>query len=109
MNNLAQKKCLTCSETTQAFDQETSKKHLQHLKNWKMSDDAKWISKEFKFKNFLTTLKFVNQISEIAEQENHHPNIDFTWGYCKISIQTHKVNGLCENDFILAAKIDQIS
>jgi 4a-hydroxytetrahydrobiopterin dehydratase len=109
MNNLAQKKCLTYSETTQAFDQETSKKHLQHLKNWKMSDDAKWISKEFKFKNFLTTLKFVNQISEIAEQENHHPNIEFTWGYCKISIQTHKVNGLCENDFILAAKIDQIS
>lgn len=106
---LAEKKCIPCSEGTVAFNRETCEQHLAQIKDWQISNNSKWIFKEFEFNNFLSALEFVNKVGAIAEEVQHHPNIDFTWGYCKISIQTHKINGLCENDFILAAKIDGIS
>ncbi len=109
MGLLAEKKCVACGGELEAFDRDTSLGYLAQLQDWKISDDSKWLFKEFKFRNFLQTLDFVNKIAVIAEEEQHHPNIDFTWGHCKISIQTHKINGLCENDFILAAKIDLAS
>ena len=105
---LSQKKCIPCLEGTTAFNCETCEQHLIQIKDWKLSANSKWLFKEFTFTNFLEALEFVKKVGAIAEAEQHHPNIDFTWGYCKISIQTHKINGLCENDFILAAKIDQI-
>ena len=64
--------------------------------------------KEFKFKNFEESQKFVNKVGDIAEIENHHPDILFGWGYCKVKIFTHAIKGLAESDFILAAKIDKI-
>ena len=67
-----------------------------------------FIEKKFNFKNFLESQKFVNKVGEISEQEGHHPDILFGWGYVKISITTHAIEGLSENDFILAAKIDKI-
>ena len=106
---LTEKKCLACSGDLKAFDRDTSVEYLSQVKNWQLSADSTWLVKEFKFKNFAETLKFVNKVGAIAELEQHHPNIDFTWGIAKISIQTHKINGLCESDFILGAKIDQIS
>ena len=66
------------------------------------------MKKEFTFNNFLKSQNFVNKVSEIAEKENHHPDISFGWGYCKIKIFTHAIKGLAESDFILAAKIDKI-
>jgi 4a-hydroxytetrahydrobiopterin dehydratase len=106
--NLTEKKCIPCSGSVQAFDRATSEKYLKELKDWHLNSDTKWLVKEFKFKNFLTALEFVNKVALVAEAEQHHPNIDFTWGIVKISIQTHKINGLFESDFILAAKIDEI-
>ena len=75
-----------------------------------MSDSSQiyYLEKEFKFKNFVESEKFVNKIGSIAEQEGHHPDISFGWGYAKIKILTHAIKGLAESDFILAAKIDQI-
>ena len=67
-----------------------------------------FLEKNFKFKNFLESQKFVNNVGEISEKEGHHPDILFGWGYAKISITTHAIEGLSENDFILAAKIDRI-
>ena len=67
------------------------------------------LSKYFKFKNFEESLVFINKTSTIAENEGHHPDISFGWGYTNITIFTHAVQGLTESDFILAAKIDQIS
>jgi len=107
--NLAEKKCIPCSGGIKAFTLDQAKTYLAKVNNWNLSNDAKWLSKEFKFKNFAQALAFVNKIGAIAEAQQHHPNIDFTWGLVKISIQTHKINGLCENDFILAAKIDNIA
>ena len=63
----------------------------------------------FKFENFAESQKFVNKVGNIAEDENHHPDISFGWGYCKIKIFTHAIKGLAESDFILAAKIDKIN
>ena len=67
-----------------------------------------FLEKEFKFKNFLESQKFVNDVGKISEDEGHHPDILFGWGYAKIKITTHAIKGLSENDFILAAKIDKI-
>ena len=64
--------------------------------------------KKFKFKNFLESQNFVNKVGKISENEGHHPDILFGWGYAEIKITTHAIEGLSENDFILAAKIDQI-
>ena len=74
----------------------------------KMKIDNYFLIKEFKFKNFKDSQKFVNKVGNIAETENHHPDIFFGWGYAKIKIFTHAINGLAESDFILASKIDKI-
>ena len=72
-------------------------------------DDAKMLAKSFRFKNFVEAMQFVNKVAEIAEQEGHHPNI-FMHDYrkVKLTLYTHAIKGLHENDFILAAKIDEI-
>ena len=67
-----------------------------------------FLNKIFKFKNFLDSQNFINKIGQISENEGHHPDISFGWGYAEIKITTHAIEGLSENDFILAAKIDQI-
>ena len=67
-----------------------------------------FLEKKFSFKNFLDSQKFVNKVGQISEEEGHHPEILFGWGYAKINITTHAIKGLSENDFILAAKIDKI-
>ena len=67
-----------------------------------------FLFKKFKFENFIKSQKFVNEVGKISEEEGHHPDINFGWGYAKIQITTHAIKGLSENDFILAAKIDKI-
>ncbi len=66
------------------------------------------IAKTFKFSNFREALKFVNRVGELAEQQEHHPDVFLTWGKVEITIWTHKISGLTESDFILAAKIDEL-
>jgi 4a-hydroxytetrahydrobiopterin dehydratase len=66
-----------------------------------------FLEKSFKFKNFLCSQNFINKVGDISENENHHPDIIFGWGYATIRITTHAIEGLSENDFILASKIDQ--
>ena len=70
----------------------------------KMIKQIFFLEKNFKFKDFMTSQIFVNKVGEISENENHHPDISFGWGYAKIQITTHAIEGLSENDFILAAK-----
>ncbi len=74
-----------------------------------MKNDGERIERRFEFGNFQQALNFVNQSEAIAEAEGHHPDIKFGWGYCAISVYTHKINGLHENDFILAAKINVLT
>ena len=74
----------------------------------KNRDDSHFLEKKFKFNNFLDSQRFINFVSEISENEGHHPDIIFGWGYAKIKIFTHAIKGLAESDFILAAKVDQL-
>ena len=82
---------------------------LKQIKAWTLSGDARWVSKEFKFKNFAEAMKFANAISDIAEAEGHHPDLQISWGKAVVELTTHNIKGLSENDFIMAAKIDNIA
>jgi len=111
MSELANKKCIPCEGNIPAFDTSEIHRYLKKVDGWDVkSNDKKnfYLIKKFAFKNFKDSQKFVNQVGEVAEKENHHPDILFGWGYCEIKIFTHAIQGLAESDFILAAKIDKI-
>ena len=112
MSNLFDKKCVPCEGGAVAFDISEIHKYQKKVDGWNIIKNVKDIfllEKEFKFKNFLESQKFINEVGYISENEGHHPDILFGWGYAEIKVTTHAINGLSENDFILAAKIDQIT
>ena len=112
MSDLSKKKCVACDGNTPPFDKSEIHKYLKKVDGWDVKNDAEnsfYLIKDFKFKNFLDSQLFVNKVGNLAEEENHHPDISFGWGYCKVKIFTHAIKGLAESDFILAAKIDNIS
>ncbi len=105
---LSKKKCVPCSKGTPPLKGEPLAQLQKQLKpGWKVVDEHH-LEKEFSFKNFKEALAFTNKVGEVAEQEGHHPDIFLSWGKVKIQLWTHKINGLSENDFILAAKCDLI-
>ena len=111
MNDLANKKCIPCEGNIPPFNTDEIHKYLKKIDGWEVKsnkDKSFYLIKEFLFKNFKESQIFVNQVANVAELENHHPDISFGWGYCKIKIFTHAIKGLAESDFILAAKIDKI-
>lgn len=105
--NLAQKKCAPCSGDVPPLQREEVEKYLHEIGNWTLVDDHK-LHKSIEFKNFKDSLALANKIGEIAEDEGHHPDLLVRWGELVITIWTHKVDGLTEADFILAAKIDEL-
>ena len=110
MNDLLKKKCLPCEGGAIPFDVSEIHKYQKKVDGWNITKNQKnnyLLEKKFIFKNFLESLDFVNKVGKISEEEGHHPDILFGWGYAKITITTHAIEGLSENDFILAAKIDQ--
>ncbi len=111
MTDLSKKKCIACDGDIPPFDKSEIHKYLKKIDGWDVKnneDNNFYLIKNFKFKNFEDSQNFTNKVGRIAEVENHHPDISFGWGYCKIKIFTHAIKGLAESDFILAAKIDKI-
>ncbi len=111
MNDLHEKNCIPCKGGIPPFDIKEIHKYLKKVDGWdvkKKEDEIYFLERKFNFKNFLESQKFVNQVGDIAEKEGHHPDIVFGWGYAIIQIFTHKIKGLVESDFILAAKINKI-
>lgn len=107
--DLASKKCVPCEGGDPPLPRVEVEKLLVEVPDWQLKDDGLLkISRSFKFKDFAQALNFVNKVGEIAESEGHHPNICFTWGKVEITLWTHAVGGLSENDFILAAKINNL-
>ena len=102
MSDLANKKCIPCEGNIPPFNTEEIHKYLKKI-------DGFHLIKNFKFDNFLQSQAFVNNVGKIAEDEGHHPDLWFGWGYARIKIFTHAIKGLAESDFILAAKIDKIT
>ena len=111
MNDLLNKKCVPCEGGVAKFDISEIHKYQKKVDGWSIIENQKkiyFLEKKFIFRNFLQSQNFINEVGKISEDEGHHPDITFGWGYAKINITTHAIEGLSENDFILAAKIDQI-
>ena len=111
MSDLIKKKCVPCEGSIIPFDVTEIHKYQKKVDGWDVKMDEKeiyFLEKKYLFKNFADSNIFIIKVSKISEEENHHPDILFGWGYAKIKISTHAIEGLSENDFILAAKIDQI-
>ena len=110
MTNLFDKKCVPCEGGVTPFDISEIHKYQKKVDGWDVIKNEKniyFLEKKFKFKDFLESQNFVNLVGTISEEEGHHPDISFGWGYAKVIITTHAIEGLSENDFILAAKIDK--
>ena len=110
MTDLFNKKCVPCEGGVTAFDVSEIHKYQKKVDGWdliKNEENIYFLEKKFKFKDFLESQNFVNLVGKISEEEGHHPDILFGWGYAKVTITTHAIEGLSENDFILAAKIDK--
>jgi 4a-hydroxytetrahydrobiopterin dehydratase len=111
MNDLFNKKCAPCEGGIVPFDISEIHKYQKKVDGWDILKDQKeifFLNKKFTFKNFIESQNFINEIGMISEMEGHHPDILFGWGYAEIKITTHAIEGLSENDFILAAKIDHL-
>jgi 4a-hydroxytetrahydrobiopterin dehydratase len=107
-SELAKKDCQPCKGGTTPLKGDALKQLQKQVGDgWQVPDEKK-LEKEFKFPDFRQALTFVNRVGEIAEQQNHHPDIYFTWGLVRIQLSTHSIGGLSEGDFILAAKISEL-
>ena len=110
MSDLIKKKCVPCEGGISPLVIEEIHKYQKKVDGWDVvkNQNIYLLEKKFIFKNFLESQNFVNEVGKVSEQEGHHPDISFGWGYATINITTHAIEGLSENDFILAAKIDKI-
>jgi 4a-hydroxytetrahydrobiopterin dehydratase len=103
---LREKKCVPCEQGGEALKGEELADYAEAVGDWDVVDEHH-ITRTFEFDNFKQALAFVNRVGELAEDEGHHPNICFTWGEAEITLYTHKIDGLSEADFVMAAKIDE--
>jgi len=108
MDNLSMKKCVACEGDAISLARDQAEKLLEQLSDWELREGTKQLRKEFKFKNFLRTMSFVNALAYIANQENHHPDLEVSYNRCLVKYSTHAIGGLSENDFICAAKVDNL-
>ena len=107
MSELSSKQCVPCRGGVPALRGEEITKLQDQLADWKVVNEHH-LQKSYRFKDFHEAQTFVNRVGDLAEEQGHHPDICFGWGQAEITIWTHKIDGLTESDFILAAKIDEI-
>lgn len=105
---LSEKTCTPCQGGIDPMSESEAKGMLEKVPGWQLKESGKMLFRRFSFDDFKSALAFVNKAGELAEQEQHHPDITFGWGYAEVTIYTHKIGGLHENDFILAAKIGEV-
>jgi len=110
--DLAKRKCIPCEDKSlKPFDLERAEEYMVDVKGWELlkAENGLKISREFKFKDFVESLEFVNKVGDLAETEGHHPDILMhSWNKVVVTLYTHSIGGLSENDYILAAKINTI-
>lgn len=108
VEQLADKKCVPCRGGVEALKGADLEQLHKQVRQWRVVEEHR-LQREFRFPDFKKALEFVNRVGEVAEQEGHHPDILLAWGKAEITIWTHKINGLTESDFIMAAKIDRLA
>lgn len=109
MSEWSDKRCRPCEGGVAPFTRTQAQQALQQLEvGWSLTEDGKAIRREFAFRDFYRTMSFVNALAHIANVEDHHPDLEVGYNYCRVRYWTHAVDGLSENDFICAAKIDRL-
>ncbi len=107
MSDLSSRQCIPCRGGVPPLQGQEITKLLAELEGWGVVNQHH-LKKRFNFTNFLEAQQFVNRVGNLSEEQGHHPDICFGWGYAEITVWTHKIDGLTESDFILAAKIDKL-
>ena len=107
MTELANKTCVPCKGGTPPLKDEELAELQRQVPEWEVVEQHR-LRRRFRFKNFREALRFVNRVGELADEQGHHPEVSFGWGYAEITVWTHKIDGLAESDFILAAKVDAL-
>jgi 4a-hydroxytetrahydrobiopterin dehydratase len=107
-NNLLKKKCVPCEGEVDPFLPEELANYMPDVPGWNLSTDSKSIEREFKFVDFIGAINFINNVADIAESEGHHPDIEIRYNKVKLTLTTHAIGGLSENDFIVAAKVSEL-
>jgi 4a-hydroxytetrahydrobiopterin dehydratase len=105
---LLSKSCIPCRGGIPPLSGDAVQQLLREVPLWEALDGGSRIERSFAFKDFAEAFRFVSEVAELAEAEGHHPDVTFGWGYATVSLHTHKIKGLHENDFIMAAKVDRI-
>ena len=108
LENLKDKHCKPCEGGVCPLDERHSILHLGHLPGWELTEDKSSIARALRFKNFLDTISFINAMAYMSEQQGHHPDFSAGYNYCEVRYTTHAIGGLSENDFICAAKINDL-
>ncbi|MBI3898554.1 MAG: 4a-hydroxytetrahydrobiopterin dehydratase [Gammaproteobacteria bacterium] len=108
MSELKQKHCVPCHGGTPKVDRHTAESLLSQAKGWATNNEATEIARTYNFKNFYETMTFANAIAWIVNREDHHPDLEISYKRCHVRYSTHAVHGLTENDFICAAKINDL-
>lgn len=106
--SLRDKRCVPCEGGMLPLTIQQAEEFMKQVQGWTLSPDVRKISKKYSFRNFSAALAFTVKVGALAEQEGHHPDILLKWGSVTLELATHAIGGLSENDFILAAKIDEI-
>lgn len=106
-DRLAEKTCIPCRGGVPPLTADEQAPLLKQIPHWDV-EDGHHLVRDYKFDSFLSALAFANAAGKIAEEQGHHPEITIGWGHAKVAIWTHKIDGLTESDFILAAKLDQL-
>jgi 4a-hydroxytetrahydrobiopterin dehydratase len=106
--DLSTKHCVPCEGGVAPLTKDAAHELLSKTRDWQINSAGTMISRRFAFKNFYKTMAFVNAIAWIANQENHHPDLEVGYNYCAVNFTTHAIKGLSENDFICAAKVDEL-
>lgn len=108
MSLLSKKKCIVCEGGAMPLELQEAERLLKEVPGWTLDKNARSIERKFGFKGFYATMSLVNAVAYIAQQEGHHPDLSVGYNYCNIRLSTHAINGLSENDFIVAAKINAL-
>ena len=109
MSGLSSKRCVPCEGGADSLASARAEELLGELDNdWVISEDGKEIRRDFKFKGYYRTMAFVNALAWIANNEGHHPDLEVGYNHCLVRYTTHAIDGLSENDFICAAKVDAL-
>ncbi len=107
MTQLASKTCVPCKGGTPPLKGEELDELRRQVPGWEVVEEHH-LRRRFRFENFREALRFVNEVGELAEEQGHHPDIGFGWGYAEVTVWTHKIDGLTESDFIFTAKVDAL-